>query len=143
MNGDTIALLKECNAGSKMATNSLEQIQPYVHTEKLNEMLHNYNEKHIKIGEEIHARLHEAGEQEKDPAFTAKAFSWFQARVKLTMDSSEKEVADLLTDGCNMGVKSLNEYKNKYSSADEAALEICDRLIRMEKQMADDLEGYL
>lgn len=142
-NGDTVALLKECDAGSKMATNSLEQIMKYVKTDELNELLHEYNDKHIQIGEEIHARLREAGEEDKDPSPMAKAMSWISSQVKLTMDSSEKEVADILIDGCNMGVKSLNGYKNKYFGADERAVDYCNQLIRIEKQLSDDLEKYL
>lgn len=143
MNGDTVALLKECNAGTKMAVNCMEQIQSYVHSEKLNDLLHQYNEKHIKLGEDIHKLLCEAGEQDKDPDLMAKAFSWIQSQIKLTMDSSEKEVASILVDGCNMGVKTLSEYKNKYFAASPQAVDLCERLRKVEKQMADDLEPYL
>lgn len=143
MNGDTAALLKKCCAGSKMATNSLEQIQPYVHSEELSELLHNYNAKHIKLGEEIHALLREAGEEDKDPSPMAKAFSWIQSEVKLTMDSSEKEVASILVDGCNMGIKSLSEDLNKYSAASPKAQKLCDDMRKVEKQMTQDLEKYL
>ena len=142
-NGDTIALLKECDAGSKMATNSMEQIQSYVHNKELQDLLHCYNEKHIQLGEEIHTILRDAGEPDKDPSPVAKAYSWISSQVKLKMDSSEKEVASILTDGCNMGVKSLSEYKNKYGGADAQAVDLCERLRKLEKQMAEDLESYL
>lgn len=35
MNEDTINLLQECNAGCKSATNSMEQVLPYIKNENL------------------------------------------------------------------------------------------------------------
>ena len=37
MNEDTINLLKECNAGCKSATSSMEQILAYVENQKLSQ----------------------------------------------------------------------------------------------------------
>ena len=67
MNNDTINLLKECNAGCKSATNSMEQVMSYVKNEKLKALIDKYNDSHIKLGDECHNMLNELGEQEKDP----------------------------------------------------------------------------
>ena len=45
------------------------------------------------------------------------------------MNESDKTIADLMTDGCNMGVKSLNQYLNQYEAADEKKKDIAKRLI--------------
>jgi len=63
--------------------------------------------------------------------------------VKLSMDESDKTIADLMTDGCNMGVKSLNRYLNQYEAADETSKDIAKRLIHLEAQLAVDLRPYL
>ena len=57
MNEDTINLLKECNAGCKMGTNSMEQLQRFIENEKLKSIIDEYNDKHIKIGDECHKML--------------------------------------------------------------------------------------
>ena len=36
-------------------------------------------------------------------------------------------VADLMTDGCNMGVKSLSRYLNQYKAADEQSKNIAKK----------------
>lgn len=42
-----------------------------------------------------------------------------KTNVKLVMNESDQTIADLMTDGCNMGVKSLNKYLNQYKAANE------------------------
>ena len=48
-----------------------------------------------------------------------------------------------MTDGCNMGVKSLNRYLNEYQAADERAKDAAKKLIHMEQTLAEDLRSYL
>ena len=73
----------------------------------------------------------------------AKGMSWIKTNVKLGFDESDNTVADLITDGCNMGVKSLNKYLNKYKAADEESKDICKRLIKLEEQLAIHSREYL
>ena len=63
--------------------------------------------------------------------------------MKMGLDSSDQTIAELMTDGCNMGVKSLHQYLNQYTAADEASKEITKRLIRVEEQLAVDLRKFL
>ena len=141
--GDTIALLKECNAGTKMATSSIEQISDYISTPELKELLHKYNARHIELGDECHTLLNEAGADEKDPHPVAKAMSWIYSEVKLTLGGDEKKAAGILMDGCSMGIKSLSEYLNQYSDADEDSKRICKKLRELEEDMLEQLEEYV
>lgn len=143
LNGDTVCLLKKCDSGSKMATDTIEQVMKNVKTDELRELLQKYNRDHIKLGEDIHALLREGGEEDQDPPGMAKAFAWIQTEMKMMMEGDEKQIASLLIDGCNMGTKSLSEYRNKYTEAEPKAVELCDRLYKLEKQMTNDLEQYL
>ena len=61
----------------------------------------------------------------------------------MEMNDSDQTVADLMTDGCNMGVKSLNRYLNQYEAADETSKDIAKRLIRLEEQLAVDIRKFL
>jgi len=63
--------------------------------------------------------------------------------MKLAMDESDATVADLMTDGCNMGVKSLNKYLNQYKAADENSKDIAKRLINLEEKLAVDIRSFL
>ena len=83
------------------------------------------------------------GDEGKNPSPVAQSMSWIKTNVKLTMHRSDQTVADLITDGCNMGVKSLNKYLNQYKAADEHSKDICKRLINLEEKLAVDIRGYL
>ena len=73
----------------------------------------------------------------------AKSMSWIKTNVMLAMEDSDHTIADLMTDGCNMGVKSLNRYLNKYQAADISAKNIVEKLIKIEENLTDDIKCYL
>lgn len=143
VNGDTVSLLKECDSGCKMATDSIEQIGQFVNNPELSEVIAKYNHDHIALREEIHQLLNELGEPEQDPGVMAKAFAWMTAQIKMMVKGDTHQAASILTDGCNMGIKSLNEYRNEYRDADEKTTRLCDRLIKLEKNFMGDLEPFL
>ena len=63
--------------------------------------------------------------------------------MKLSMEDTDATIADLMTDGCNMGVKSLNRYLNQYKAADEVSKDMAKRLINLEEKLAVDIRQYL
>ena len=140
---DTIHLLKECDAGSKMAVTSLDEVMESVQDEKLKKLLKKSKDHHSKLGNEIHTTLLEYHSEEKDPNPMAKSMSWLKTNMKLTMDNCDATVADLITDGCHMGVKSLHRYMNQYPAAEDKVKKLCDKLVEIEDQLCTDLRAYL
>ena len=69
--------------------------------------------------------------------------SWFPSGVKLTMDSSNSQIAKLLMDGCNMGIKTLGEKANQYGNADRKASALTQKIIRTEEELMKKLQEYL
>lgn len=143
MNEDTMNLLKECNAGCKSATNSMEQVIPYTKDTKLKAIIEDYNVQHIKIGDECHQLLNQSGEDEKDPKGVAKAFSWLSTEVKLMVNDESSKIADIMIDGCNMGIKSVSKYLNMYKTADSESKSLANRLVKLEQEFMKDLLEYL
>ena len=142
-NQDTINLLKECDSGTKMGVVSIDDVLDIVKDETLKKLLIESKDHHSKLGNDLHSLLIEYGSEEKDPNPMAKGMSWLKTNVKLTFDSSDNTVADLITEGCNMGVKSLNKYLNQYEKADEKVKDITRRLIDLETKLAMDMRAYL
>lgn len=140
---DTIKLLRECDAGVKMGTASIDDVIEYVDSDKLRQLLSDCKIEHEKLNTEIQAQLDRFQDEGKDPNPIAKSMSWMKTNVKLAMKESDKTIADLMTDGCNMGVKSLNKYLNQYEAADEVSKDITKRLINLEEQLAIDIRSYL
>lgn len=142
-NQDTIKLLKECDAGTKMGVVSIDDVLDIVKDERLRKLLIESKDHHTKLGNDLHSLLNECGSEEKDPNPIAKGMSWFKTNMKITMNNSDSTIADLITDGCNMGVKSLNRYLNQYQNADKKARDICQRLIDIEEDLCEKLRVYL
>ena len=117
---DTICLLKECDAGSKMAVSAIDEIMEKVHCPDFKD--------------------HDEG---KEPNVMAQGMSWIKTNVKLAMDDSDATIAELMTDGCDMGIKSLYKYMNQYKDASEDAKKLCQRLIAIEEELRKCLHTYL
>lgn len=140
---DTVKLLRECDAGVKMGVASIDDVLPHVQSEKLNQCLTKCKNEHEELGDEIRQKLDDCYDHGKNPNPIAKSMSWMKTNMKLTIDDSDSTVADLMTDGCNMGVKSLNRYLNQYKAADEYTKDITKRLINLEQQLTLDMRQYL
>ena len=140
---DTIKLLRECDAGVKMGVASIDDVFGYVKSNELKETLNKCKDEHDKLNSEIQELLDKYKDDGKDPNPIAKGMSWMKTNMKLVVNESDHTIADLITDGCNMGVKSLNRYLNQYKAADEVSKDICKRLINLEEKLAVDIRDYL
>lgn len=143
MENDTVALLKECNSGIKMGIRSLTEVLDKVQASDLREILKNAKEEHEKLGDESHAILLKYHEDGKEPHPVAKMMSDMKTGMKLTMQESDATVADLITDGCDMGIKSLHRYLNQYPEAEECVQELTGKLIDSEEKLRKNLQCYL
>jgi len=140
---DTIKLLRECDAGVKMGISSIEDVLDNVSNKEFEKLLTDCKNEHEKLDTEIGGLLDKYKDDGKDPAPIAKGMSWVKTNVMLAMNDSDKTVADLMTSGCNMGVKSLNKYLNEYAAADEVSKDICKRLINLEEKLVVDIRKFL
>ena len=140
---DTIKLLRECDAGVKMGISSIDDVIEYVSEEDFRKDLKECRNQHIKLKDEMLDLLREYGDTGKEPDPVAKGMSWVKTNVKLALNESDKTIAALITDGCNMGVKSLNKYLNQYKAADEKSKNIAKKLIRLEEKLETDIRRYL
>lgn len=140
---DTIKLLRECDAGIQMGVSSIEDVLESVQDRRLKQYLTDCMRDHNELDDELQELLDRYGDDGKSPNPMAKGMSWIKTTVKLNLNESDATIADLMTDGCNMGVKSLSRYLNQYAAADEASKSICKRLIKVEDTLATQLRAYL
>ena len=140
---DTIKLLRECDAGTKMGITSIDEVICHSRSEDLQKKLTRCKEEHEQLQGEIQELLGKYKDEGKDPNPIAKGMSRVKTNMKLGMDAEDCTIADLMTDGCNMGVKSLSKYLNQYKAADESSKTIAKRLISLEEQLAVDMRQYL
>jgi hypothetical protein len=140
---DTIKLLRECDAGIRMGIDSIDDVLEYVSSDDLKGRLVQCKDEHRILEKETEKLLENYHDDGKAPNPVAKGMSWIKTNTMLTLNESDNTVSDLITDGCNMGVKSLNKYLNKYAAADEKSKNIAKRLIRSEESLAVDIRRFL
>lgn len=140
---DTVKLLRECDAGCKMGIATIREVEKYVHNKDFKELLADCRSDHEDLQGQIQEQLDQYGDEGKEPSPMAKGMSWMKTNVMLTMDESDATIADLITDGCNMGVKSLNRYLNQYLAASEYSKDIAKKLVKLEERLTKDIREYL
>lgn len=140
---DTIKLLRECDAGIKMGVKTIDDVLEHVKNLDLKKLLNACKDEHDNIDKELQQLLEQYEDEGKDPNFIAEKMAKMKTEMKLQMNETDNTIADLITDGCHMGVKSLNKYLNKYAAADEKSKDIAKRLISLEDQLAMDIRTFL
>lgn len=140
---DTIELLNECDSGVKNAINSIDELTEHATSEELKKIFVQYRHDHEELGKRIQTMLETRREAGKDPGAMVKAMSWVKINAKMLQSPSDHTVADLMMDGCNMGIKSLCKYQNKYLAADESAKIIAKDLVDLEQKLMIELRAYL
>ena len=140
---DTIKLLRECDAGVKMGTASIDDVLEHVTNDVFKKRLTDCKQEHNQLRDETQKLLDRYQDGGKEPNPMAKGMSHMKTGMKLAMEHTDATIADLMTDGCNMGVKSLNRYLNQYKAADEVSKDIAKRLINLEEKLAIDIREFL
>ncbi|MBO5906548.1 MAG: hypothetical protein J6Q85_00145 [Clostridia bacterium] len=143
MNKDTENLLKECNAGIKMGENAIKRVLPRVKNKGLKHALEVCKNTHASLGDRTHELLKRAGADTKPPHAIASAMSDVKINMTMMISPTDASVANIMTDGCNMGVKSLSRYLNQYKNADSRSKEIAKELIASEEYLSTSMREYL
>ena len=140
---DTIRLLRECDAGVKMGVESIEEVVDKIQDEGFRQVLVESRRHHDELDKEIQQMLDRYQDEGKEPNPMLKGMSWMKTNAMMLMKPCDETIADLMTDGCNMGVKSLHKYLNQYKAADNDSKEITKKLINLEQALAVDIRHYL
>lgn len=126
-----------------MGAASIDAVLDYVSSQTLKTFLSESKNEHEKLGEKITQLLDSYHDDGKEPNPMAKGMSWLKSNVKLKFNESDSVAADIITDGADMGIKSLNKYLNEYTHAVENSKEIAKELIRTEEQLNRDIRRFL
>ncbi len=140
---DTIKLLRECDAGIKMGVSTLNDVTQYVREQDLLGHIEENKRAHEKLGDELRILLDNYHDEGKEPNIIAKGMSHMKTTMKIGWEKNDRTIADVVTDGCHMGIKSLSRYLNQYTAADEKSKDICKRIIALEERLTTEMRPYL
>lgn len=140
---DDIKLLKECDSGVKMGIDGISHVIEDAKGENFSKLLEDYENRHKKIEKTIEEKLSDNGETGKDYNAMLGGMSWVGTKMKMMMDNSNEKIADMMIDGCNMGIKGVSKYMNEYSGASKDTMQIANEVVTMEQKFMNDLRQYL
>ena len=140
---DTVKLLSDCSKGAKMGLESIDEVPPLVNDPRLKYTLSDSKANHLTLGNDADTLLKSLAEKPAEPGAVARGMSWIKTNFSVAMNPGDSTVAGVITDGCNMGIKSINKALNDYKNADAGAKRVAKRLIDMEKKLASDMSVYL
>lgn len=140
---DTVELLRECDAGIRTGIATLNEVKDSVNGTEFKNMLDGYQREYALLQNEIRNILHEYGDEGKKPNPMAKGMAWLKTNFTMAADGSDAAIANIITDGCNTGIKSLNKYLNDYKAADERAKDFAKRLIGLQSRQLQKMRAYL
>lgn len=139
----TADLLAQCNSGIQMGVTAIEDTLSSVKSGDLRRILLRSKQAHQELGSRTHALLNTLGLPRHEPSPAARAMSRLKTGFHLLADPSDGTVAELITDGCGMGIKSLRRYLNHCPRAKPESVDIARRLIDLEQTLARDVSPYL
>lgn len=142
-NDDSVKLLRECDSGIKMGISAIDDVFNSVSDHELSDILIEAKKDHEELESDLSKLLIEYDAAEKEPGVMAKTMSWVKTNVKLATNESDKTVADLITDGCNMGIKSLHRYLNQYAAAENKVKDLVRKTINVEEHMLTKMRKFL
>lgn len=143
MQTDTIKLLRECDSGAKTAVNSIGEMTNKIKSPELLALITKSLLTHQELLKEIGEYIIEIGGDTKEPPLMAKAMSWMKTNIKFLEHNEDSTIAELMLDGCNMGIKQLCSYVNEYKNADEKSVRLAKKLIKEEEHLIEELKNYL
>ena len=140
---DTIRLLRECDAGVKMGIAAIDEVLSDVENDRFKAKLIDLKDDHQQLNGDIQKLLGKYHDDGKNPNPFIKGMSQLKTNFRMAAEKSDETIADLMTDGCNMGVKSLSRYLNQYEAASEQSKDIAKRLIDLEQRLVTDVRAFL
>lgn len=142
-NKDTLLLLRECSAGIRMAVASIDDVLPYLEESKLTQVLKESKTEHKDLEKDIDNTLHKLNCEGKEPNIMAKGMSKIKANAEMAFKPTAAQAASLITDGCGMGIKSINKYLNQYPAASDEVKHLATRISKLEENLEDKMRPFL
>ena len=143
MDNDTLELLGDCTAGIEMAVSTLDGVLPSVKDHTLQRKLRDSIQTHQQLRSQTISLLHQWGGEEKAPSAMAKSMAWLKTNTRMALGGDDTTAAYLVSDGCDMGVRSLCRSRNRYAGANTQAKFLAEQLIDCEEKLSASLRPYL
>ena len=82
-------------------------------------------------------------QNDRDIGAMTKLMAHMSADMKLDINDSDRVIANIITKGCDTGIRNLRKYVNEYAASDLAAVDTARKLVTVEENLKDNIAMYL
>lgn len=144
MNGtDTVDLLQQVSKGLHMAIFSFDDLIGDVRNPALRKVLEESRDDHKRLLNENSNILKGYHQNDRDIGAMTKLMAHMSADMKLDINYSDRVIANIITKGCDTGIRNLRKYVNEYAASDLAAVDTARKLVTVEENLKDNIAMYL
>lgn len=140
---ETCELLKKCTSGIKMAIDAIDEVLPNVKSPALKNKLITSKKEHKKLEEETVNLLKQYRQEEQAPGMMAKGMAWMKTNLQMSVNPGDDTIANLMSSGCDMGIRTLYKALNDNTEASEGAKALVKKVIKAEEHLGKEMQGYL
>ena len=140
---DSIELLHECDKGIQMGLSAMHQVADKISDDQFRSVLEKSRNTHENLKDKIQSLLQKYRQESDAPNPLLSGMSYLSTNLKIALDAEDTTIADLLTDGCDMGIKSLRKYLNEYERAGDEIKDLCRKIISAEEELRNQLKAFL
>ena len=126
-----------------MGVQGINEVMDNAEDKQLIDILNKYLKEHERLGNKTHEYLNKFHDTGKEPSTIATAMSWVKINFKMMQGNQDEQIADVMTDGCNMGIKSIAKYLNKYPTALPEVKELASDVIKLEEKLCTRFKKIL
>lgn len=142
-NEDTIAMLKEVYQNASMGERGSRLLLERSEDSHFSSPLSEYADACREIKDDAAHQLSQYGEIPKDSGKMEQASQWMGVQMNTMIDKTSSHMAEMLIEGSTMGIVKGEKDKRRNVDAAPEAVELEDRLIRLQQKYIDTMKGYL
>lgn len=140
---DNIDILNSIYKNSRMAADCIDRVAGKCRDDELRDYIGKQRVHYDNSCKKVKQQIIDMGGKVDYPAKTDRVMAGMGITAKTMMDDSRSNIAKLMYDGTNMGIKDIAKTVNHASQADEETVSEAKQLLSAEERYADGLKRFL
>ena len=139
----TQKLLQTIVENARMGADACDQLMPKTSDMTLRQELMNERQQYENACRDAEAQLMQLGVHPHPKGPMARAGMWMGMEMNTMMDKSASHIADMLIQGCTMGVVEMTKARNSLPDADAQAQGVASALVTAQQESIERLKVFL
>ncbi len=136
-------MLNEIYQAASMGVEGSELLIGKTEDSEFSGKLHEYCKRYKDIRNEAASLLSQKGEVPEDARSGKKAGLWMGVQLNTLKDKTSSHMAEMLIQGCTMGIIKSEKHKKAYPDAEQECYELEDKFLALQQAYIEDMKTFL